>query len=205
MEQSEWTTALATATGAAIRSRRKSLGLSADALGKRCADLGVAINRQVISRMEAGQRELSQGEVLVLARALEMPPVALIVPLDQEPTVHATPTLELPTAEALVWVTGEEPSDAGSQPQAVLLALRRHNRLVRTTMLSTGQAEERRRDAQLADPDDYQRVNEAAKQLEDVAHRDRVDVLAARRQLREMGAFPPPLPPTIAFVDPEDS
>ncbi|MFB8201888.1 helix-turn-helix transcriptional regulator [Kitasatospora purpeofusca] len=205
MEQSEWVEQLASTSGAAIRKRRAALKLTAGAVAQRCTDLGFPISRQSVSRLEAGKRDapLNLAELLVLARALDVPPVLLIAPLDQQESVRIAPDVEVPAAEALTWITGERPtSAAGDGPGAVLDVLRRHDRLVRTAVWSTGQAVERRRDAQLAGPDDYQRASETAQQLEDVARRDREDVLSERRRLRELGAFPPPLPSEIAFVDP---
>ncbi|MGW2539702.1 helix-turn-helix transcriptional regulator [Kitasatospora sp. NPDC001574] len=205
MEQSDWVEQLAGMSGAAIKKRRAELGLTAGAVAQRCTDLGFPISRQSVSRLEAGKRDapLNLAELLVLARALEVPPVLLVAPLDQQESVHVAPGIEVPAAEALVWITGEGPSaEGGEGPVAALGVLRRHNRLVRTAVWSTGQALERRRDAQLAGPDDYRRADESAQQLEDVARRDREDVLGERRRLRELGAFPPPLPSEIAFVDP---
>ncbi|MFE4518715.1 hypothetical protein ACFRMQ_31550 [Kitasatospora sp. NPDC056783] len=62
-------------------------------------------------------------------------------------------------------------------------------------------AAERRRDAQLAPPDEYERTNTAAAQLEQVAQTDRSELLTARQALREQGLFPPPLPADLAHID----
>ncbi|MFJ9446391.1 helix-turn-helix transcriptional regulator [Kitasatospora sp. NPDC101235] len=192
-----------------IKRRRAQLGLSAEALGARCADLGYPMTRQVIAKLEQGARNgPTPAELLILARALEMPPVSLILPLGQGPTAHPTPHTESTPWQLVAWFTGEdrtalpEPPEAGS-PQAVLDAFRRHDRLVRTALLSTRMAAERRRDAQLAPPDEYERANTSAAQLEQVAQTDRSDLLTARRALRDQDFFPPPLPAELSHIDRE--
>ncbi|MGW3183176.1 helix-turn-helix transcriptional regulator [Kitasatospora sp. NPDC001119] len=190
-----------------IKRRRTELGLSAEALGARCADLGYPLTRQVIAKLEQGARNgPTPAELLILARALEMPAVSLILPLGQGATARPTPLSESTPWEAVAWFTGEDRAtlpgvpEAGS-PQAILDAFRRHDRLVRTALLSTRMAAERRRDAQLAPPDEYEQTDTAAAQLEQVAQTDRSDLLAARRALRDQGLFPPPLPADLAHID----
>ncbi|MER7701561.1 helix-turn-helix transcriptional regulator [Kitasatospora sp. NPDC097605] len=211
MDQKAWSAAVDAAIAREVKRRRAELGLSAEALGARCADLGYPLTRQVIAKLESGARSgPTPAELFILARALEMPPVSLILPLDQGPTTRPTPLSESTPWEAAAWFTGEDratlpdPPEAGS-PQAVLDAFRRHDRLVRTALLSTRMAAERRRDAQLAPPDEYERADTAAAQLEYVAQADRSDVLAARRALRDQGLFPPPLPADLAHIDREEA
>ncbi|GAA2255839.1 hypothetical protein GCM10010430_44590 [Kitasatospora cystarginea] len=211
MDQKEWAAAVDAGIAAEIKRRRAVLGLSAEALAARCADLGYPMSRQVISKLESGGRNgPTPAELLVLARALEMPPVALLLPLAQGPTTYPTPLTKCSPWEAVAWFTGEDRGaaagapEAGS-PQAALDAFRRHDRLVRTALLSSKLAAERRQDAQLAAPEDYERANTTAGQLEAVAHNDRSDLLAARRALREQGLFPPPLPEALGHIDPESA
>ncbi|MFF2746405.1 helix-turn-helix transcriptional regulator [Kitasatospora sp. NPDC058048] len=211
MDQKTWSTVVDAAIAREIKRRRAELGLSAEALGARCADLGYPLTRQVIAKLESGARSgPTPAELLILARALEMPPVSLILPLGQGPMTRPTPLSESTPWEAVAWFTGEdraalpETPEAGS-PQAILDAFRRHDRLVRTALLSTRMAAERRRDAQLAPPDDYERTDTAAAQLEQVAQADRSDLLAARRALRDQSLFPPPLPADLAHIDREQA
>ncbi|MGW3228744.1 helix-turn-helix transcriptional regulator [Kitasatospora sp. NPDC001095] len=208
MDQKEWAAAVNAAIADEVKRRRSELGMSAEALAARCAELGYPLSRQVIAKLESGSRNgPTPAELLVLARALQMPAVALVLPLRQGPTTRPTPLLESSPWEAVAWFTGEDRdatanAPAGS-PQGALDAFRRHDRLLRTALISTRMADERRRDAQLAAPEDYERSSAAATQLEQVAQRDRSDLLAARRALREQGLFPPPLPDDLTHVDPE--
>lgn len=208
MDQATWAAELTARIAAELKKQRAAKGLTAEALSEACSALGFPISRLAISRLESGRRSAMEiAEFLVLAQALDIPPVSLAFPLTQGPTTHMAPLVETSTWEAATWFTGENalasPAPAGT-PRADLDAFRRHDRLVRTALLSYKLAAERRQEAQTTvDAQEFERVNRAARQLEAIAHQDQVDLLAARRALREQGLFPPPLPQALAFIDPE--
>ncbi|MFV2102815.1 hypothetical protein [Micromonospora sp. LOL_024] len=61
----------------------------------------------MIAKLEGGQRQsISVPELVVLARALEVPPIELLYPLGQEPQVEALPGRNAATDEALLWFAG---------------------------------------------------------------------------------------------------
>ncbi len=96
----------------ALRTRR---GMSVSKLATECARLGMPkLNQSVITNIEVvGRRQdVGIGELLVLARALEVPPVLLFVPLDGRTDLQLTPDATMRGWQALFWVSGEdEPND----------------------------------------------------------------------------------------------
>ena len=67
------------------------------------------IPRATIADLENGRRaHVSVAELLVLAAALEVPPLALMLPVGTAETAEILPGLERGTWEAAKWVTGEE-------------------------------------------------------------------------------------------------
>lgn len=65
-----------------IRARRR---LSAQDVADRCSALGLFLNRQTLSNLENHRRDhVSVDELLVLARVLEVSPVALLQPIEGE-------------------------------------------------------------------------------------------------------------------------
>lgn len=99
-----------------FRKRSGARGITAQALADRCAELGHPLDRAVIAKLEKGLRQsLTAADLLVLARALDVPPVALVVPVDQYEAVEILPGQSVPVYEAMTWFTGERrfPGDDG--------------------------------------------------------------------------------------------
>lgn len=70
---------MADAIGATVRRRRDELKMSAQGLSDACAELGNPIARNSISNLENGRRsEVGIAELIVIAEALDMPPVELL-------------------------------------------------------------------------------------------------------------------------------
>ncbi len=78
-------------------------------LSDRTAELGHRVGRSRISDLERGDRGgvLDIAELLVLARALEIPPLQLIFPIGRETTMEVLPHTVVPTWAAAKWFTGE--------------------------------------------------------------------------------------------------
>jgi hypothetical protein len=96
--------------------RRLRKPRSAQWLADRTAELGYAVTRPVIADLENGRRKyVTTAELIVLARALNTTPIALLYPdpLDGE-SIEILPALK-PTSKtvALQWFSGEidTPSD----------------------------------------------------------------------------------------------
>lgn len=82
--------------------------MSAQQLAARCADLGMEVPRAVLANLENGRRPLvSVAELLILAAALEVPPVTLIAPIGHQPTTELLPGVDIPTLEAAEWINGD--------------------------------------------------------------------------------------------------
>lgn len=122
----QWQKDLALRVGAAVAARRKELNLTASALAERTADLGYPVSRVAIGKIETGHREgkFDLAELMVLAAALSVPPVALVFPHLPDGDVELLPGRP-PTssADAMRWFSGE--SEAQSTDAERLIALTR--------------------------------------------------------------------------------
>jgi transcriptional regulator with XRE-family HTH domain len=98
-----------------LRARRGSM--SARQLAKRCEALGApGLTAAVIANIETGRRDKTTGtrrrdvtvdELLILAEALEVPPVSLLLP-DGADALAVTPDIQMFAPDVLVWVSGED-------------------------------------------------------------------------------------------------
>jgi transcriptional regulator with XRE-family HTH domain len=106
----EWSARLALAVAGEVRRHRQAKGWSAQQLSERCAEVGMPIQRSVLANMESGRRTtVTIAEILVLAAALEIPPVSLIYPVGYEVTFEGLPGAVRDTYEWAFWMTGEDP------------------------------------------------------------------------------------------------
>ncbi|MFD5395439.1 helix-turn-helix domain-containing protein [Streptomyces sp. NPDC127097] len=106
----EWVDQVMATVADEVRRRRKELGWSAQDLADKCEELGHPIPRNVIANMESGRRSnLPLVDVMVLAKALNTPPICLIYPVGYVDDVQRLP-LQHPTStlNALHWFTGED-------------------------------------------------------------------------------------------------
>lgn len=106
----EWVDQVMATVAAEIHRRRKELGWSAQDLAEKCAEIGHSIPRNVIANMESGRRSnLPLVDVIVLAEALNAPPVCLLYPVGYVKDVQRLPLQNFTsTLNALRWFTGEE-------------------------------------------------------------------------------------------------
>ena len=72
--------------------------------------LGHPINQSAITRIERGERKVTLGEVVALAVALDVAPIYLFLPIDED-RVSLTPTKEVNAAVARQWAAGIRPLD----------------------------------------------------------------------------------------------
>ncbi|MGC9538537.1 helix-turn-helix domain-containing protein [Streptomyces sp. UG1] len=90
-----------------IRRHRQEQGLSAQQLSDRCADLGAPIPRVVLSNLENGKRQnVTVAEVLILARALGVPPGVLIFPVGYVDEFEVLPGAWQEPTVGLDWLAG---------------------------------------------------------------------------------------------------
>ncbi|NLE82379.1 MAG: helix-turn-helix transcriptional regulator [Rhodococcus sp.] len=95
--------------------------LSVAKLADRTTELGHPMSRAVISDLELGRkRTLDVAELLVLARALNVSPAALLYPELPDRPVEVWPDVSVRSILAVQWLSGESPParllEEGEQP-----------------------------------------------------------------------------------------
>lgn len=93
-----------------VRELRARKGLSAKQVGERMTErCGVTWDRFTVANLETGRRKnLTVDELLALARVLDVAPVHLLVPIDDQP-FRMLPKEEQPADRVRAWVCGDEP------------------------------------------------------------------------------------------------
>ncbi|WP_208865970.1 helix-turn-helix domain-containing protein [Kitasatospora cheerisanensis] len=90
-----------------VKRLRKRRGVSAQQLSEKCEDLGLAIPRSVIANFESKRRlTISVPELIILARALEVPPVSLIFPVGHSGAIEMLPGVNVEPMSAIRYLTG---------------------------------------------------------------------------------------------------
>lgn len=129
---------------------------SAQWLADRTKELGYTVTRSVISDLELGRRRyVSTAEIVILARALTVPPACLLYPDLPDGPVEVLPGTQVRSIDAAMWFSGEliyQPSPSDPTPKAYLV----HDGLLasaiaRRTQLSRERVELRKRIAVLTD------------------------------------------------------
>ncbi|MDO2969558.1 DNA-binding protein [Mycobacteroides abscessus] len=102
-----WAAELVRRVGRAIKDARG--GRSAAWLSERTAELGYRVPATVISKLDSGHRGsvLGVAELVVLAAALDMPPVALLYPDLPDGEVEMLPNRPARSIAAARWFSGE--------------------------------------------------------------------------------------------------
>lgn len=113
-----WPEELTKAVVEQIRRYRQERGLSYQQLADRCTDLGYPTGRTTLANLEAHKRKsLTLHELIVLAAALEVPPVELMFPGIPDGEFQILPNKSQNAWDALKWFTGEtKVPRAASQP-----------------------------------------------------------------------------------------
>lgn len=91
--------------------------MSAQALAEETARLGHHIQRPVITNLENGRRAgVTVADLLVLARALRVPPIALLAPLVTGEPVEVLPGEPVSSWDAAGWFDGDLLPDDEAEP-----------------------------------------------------------------------------------------
>lgn len=122
----EWATRIAQQVGRQIKHYRETApgpegrtGMTAQRLADRCTELGLKMDRAVIAKLEKGMRQtVTVGEILVMARALNVEPILLIMPLGTEAETEVLPGQKVDTWSALKWFGGDTPQFPGESAEA---------------------------------------------------------------------------------------
>ncbi|MFG2599190.1 helix-turn-helix domain-containing protein [Streptomyces sp. NPDC048462] len=197
----EWVDQIMATVAIEVRRRRKELGWSAQDLADKCAEIGHPIPRNVIANMESGRRSnLPLVDVMVLAQALNTPPICLIYPVGYVDDVQRLPLQDSTSAlDALRWFTGEE-TELGADDD-MLRYFRAHHSAQERLRSARRDEEYARYHAQTAPNADRKaealrsqaRAAEAADDAEDRLRR-------VRAFIEEEGVTPPFLWPDVAGV-----
>ncbi|WP_170847487.1 helix-turn-helix domain-containing protein [Mycolicibacterium fluoranthenivorans] len=135
----EWASGMHGRIAATLAQAREAAGWSTNQLATETAALGCPVSRSQIARYENGQKlGLDVTELLALAAALRIPPIALMFGGHPDAEVEVLPGDVRSNAEAIGWFSGD-PSLSGSagvesdSPLSVVLRLTRE----RAEMLAT--------------------------------------------------------------------
>jgi transcriptional regulator with XRE-family HTH domain len=104
-----WEMELSGRIGVAVQARRKALKLTAQQLAERTRELGYLVTRVAISKIETNNRagKFDVAELIVLAVALEIPPMLLLFPNYPDGVVEALPAREVYARHAADWFGGK--------------------------------------------------------------------------------------------------
>jgi transcriptional regulator with XRE-family HTH domain len=93
-----------------VKEARQRLGWTQQQLADRLSELGLPMDRTTIVKLEQGKRaQLAPvDKVFALAGALGVPPLHLLVPLEDEAEVAVTPKVSLPAPVARGWIRGTQ-------------------------------------------------------------------------------------------------
>lgn len=114
----EWELGLSQRFGEAVARRRRAMGFSAIQLWERTVELGYPVTRIAISKIENNARagKIDVAELLVLARALEIPPALLLHPAYPDGEVEFLPGWTTDSERVVRWIAGEQPLPARVEP-----------------------------------------------------------------------------------------
>jgi transcriptional regulator with XRE-family HTH domain len=106
-DRGAWARTIARDVGERVRIRRRELNLSAQTVSDRTGILGHEIKRSVIAEMENGNRStVSIADVLMLAQALNMPPMMLLFPVGTTTLTEIRPGELIEAWQAADWFAG---------------------------------------------------------------------------------------------------
>jgi transcriptional regulator with XRE-family HTH domain len=195
-----------------VRRYRQEHQMSAQQLADRCAELGMPIARSVLANLESGRRDsVSVAEILVLARALRVPPVLLVFPLGREESIEVLPDQRVATWDALRWFSGERWREIYGGELASVLGMpeRQEIELFRDHEFAINQWSDNLRDlnhalesAQTADTEPVR--NALARRADNLTERlqnDEGHIREIRERLRAEGLIPPSLPRALAHLE----
>jgi len=186
MPQSDWPAGLTSAIAAEMRRYRLSRKYSAKELADRCVKLGLPVSRSTLADLENGRRaSLTVPELLIIARALDVPPVQLVYPVGHVDAVEALPGQNVPPWTAAKWLTGE---DIESGPQRPTDYFRRHDAAeAKVLQAEIGMTE----------------GNGSAEIWQEARERSIDRLLNIRKSMRQAGLLTPQLRPDLAKIEAE--
>jgi len=102
-----WSVLLTRRIASQVRYWREQRGLTAQQLADRVDQLGYRMPRSILANLENNRREnITVAELLILAAALDVPPVLLIAPVGRESTLEVLPRTPATPWRARGWIHG---------------------------------------------------------------------------------------------------
>jgi transcriptional regulator with XRE-family HTH domain len=92
-----------------LSAERKRKGWTQRELGERMREIGSRIDRSVLAKIEAGGRNVTVDEVIAFAYALGVPPISLLLPLDNRGEVKLAGDVSVPVGRARAWWREADP------------------------------------------------------------------------------------------------
>ncbi|MQS13378.1 helix-turn-helix transcriptional regulator [Streptomyces kaniharaensis] len=202
----DWQAGVTGRVAEAVRRFREERGMSAQDVAAACADLGYPIARSIIANLENGRRSsVDVAEVLVLAKVLDVPPVALVVPVGETGEIEVLPGRMISTDEALQWVCGDLPLDyepANDTVEERFDEVRRHRQMMYGLQKAISRTEEYRRGAALSrDMPTREHNSRLVAQFDEMISDMSLAIQDLRAEMRAKGIHPPTLPPALAHLD----
>lgn len=106
MNQPTWPRTWTHAIGRQVAAARHAQGISAQALSDACGALGHDVPRSTLTNLENGRKAtIPLDELVVIARALGVPPLDLLCPAGDDPVAYL-PGIELPGDGARIEFVG---------------------------------------------------------------------------------------------------
>ncbi|MEV8396186.1 helix-turn-helix domain-containing protein [Streptomyces sp. NPDC057596] len=93
-----------------VRELRERRGFTAQALADKLSEQGVPWERSTVAKLENGKRQnLTLTEWLALSVVLNVAPIHLLVPLDDDSEFQVTPRVRVPALRVRQFIRGEAP------------------------------------------------------------------------------------------------
>ena len=205
-----------------LRTWRDRRNISAQQLAERCSELGYAIPRNVIANIESGRRNaITVPELIILAMALNVPPILLVYPVGVDYLVEIAPDKEIAPWFATRWFMADARPPAellGGRPDldiatgmreweqaaTVIPMYRRHDSLIRRyRFVRDDTMAELRRLAEPRPPEQGEATKAELQSRTDMLARDVAKAAEAlyrhRETIRELGYRLPDLPSDISL------
>lgn len=104
MATQSWAWNLHRRIGGAVREARRLRHVTAQQVADKTVEMGYPISRDVIANYECGRKQsLDVTELLVLAKVLDVPPLALLFPGQAATQVEVLPGVTATTLDAVLW------------------------------------------------------------------------------------------------------
>lgn len=190
--------------------------MSAQQLSDACKNLGLPFSRSALANFESGRRPtISVAEVMVLGKALGVPPIELIFPVGQQDEVEVLPGQNLPPWVALQWFAGEDSfgrrfhddgkiysEDQEEYEQSATFAYRWHKIYVKQCLEAKNEADGARKAATVAETDAEANAHLRHARSEEAQYRTNRELLREHRQrMRHDGITPPEMWGVLADID----